>query len=214
MVLLLTAMTLITFAYVALTNLYGLCYDLADKWPSMADELFAIGDYLLGLAQDMTWSVAATTALFAWLIFLGIAYAVRVHAHIGVDLLVRLFPPALRKTFAVLSALIFMAYAALLLGSSMSWIGKLMSVNIGAEDLDQFGIKEWQVAIVVPVGLALVIARLIEALVGILRGDRLELESVEDTAALSARSTPGTDEARHGPAHTPADDSSRDAVIR
>ncbi|OLU31089.1 C4-dicarboxylate ABC transporter, partial [Pseudomonas sp. PA15(2017)] len=87
---LLAAMTLVTFSYVVFNNLYGVFYALGDTLPFGGDAMFAIGDGILYVAQEMTWSVALTKAMFGWLIFVGLAWGVRIGAHIGVDLLVRL----------------------------------------------------------------------------------------------------------------------------
>lgn len=72
---LLAAMTLVTFVYVVLNNLYTVFYSLGDTFPAAEDFFFALGDYIIGLAQSMTWSSALTRALFAWLIFSGLACA-------------------------------------------------------------------------------------------------------------------------------------------
>ena len=87
---LLGTMTLVTFVYVILNNLYTLFYNLGDAWPAASDLFFAIGDSVIEMAQAMTWSIALTKALFAWLIFFGLAYGVRTAGHIGVDALVKL----------------------------------------------------------------------------------------------------------------------------
>ncbi len=88
---LLAAMTLVTFVYVVLNNLYTPFYYLSDwlvdnQWPASAEVCVAMGDFFIGLAQEMTWSTALTKAIFAWLIFLGMSYGVRVGGHIGVVL--------------------------------------------------------------------------------------------------------------------------------
>ncbi len=44
---------------------------------------------------SFVWALELVTYLFAWLIFLGMAYGVRVGAHIGVDALVKTLRPAL-----------------------------------------------------------------------------------------------------------------------
>lgn len=203
-VFLLTMMTLVTFAYVAVTNLYNVFYDLADWVPTLETPAFAAGDFLISLAQQMSWSLALTKVMFAWLIFVGIAYGVRIGAHIGVDLLVRLFPERLQRLFGVLACVIFIAYAGLLMVASFDWLQSLFVNNIGVEDLDAFGIKEWQVAIIEPIGFGLVIARLIEVLVHILRGDQLGLEQSSEVGDLLARMETEVEEP-HAPAD-PADD--------
>ena len=59
---LLAAMTLITFVYVILNNFYTLFYWLGDFFGGNAT-LLAIGDFILDLAQAMTWSNALTLSL-------------------------------------------------------------------------------------------------------------------------------------------------------
>jgi C4-dicarboxylate transporter DctQ subunit len=86
---LLAAMTLVTFVYVALNNLYTMFYTLSDKWAWSSDLFAGIGDHLMEYAQEMTWSIALTKALFGWLIFFGISYGVRTAGHLGVDVLVK-----------------------------------------------------------------------------------------------------------------------------
>ncbi|WP_353981759.1 TRAP transporter small permease [Salinicola endophyticus] len=200
--LLLAVMTLLTFFYVVVTNLYNVFYDLGDAYPALETPAFAVGDWLLGIGQEMTWSLAMTTTIFAWLIFLGIAYGVRVGAHIGVDLLVRLLPRPWQRVCGVLSCLIFMAYAGLLMVSSAQWVDSLQVTGIGAEDLGMFGLKEWHVALIEPLGFGLIIARLIEVLVRILRGQQLGLEQsseVSDALALAQESDADSDTRRTKP---------------
>ncbi len=200
--LLLAVMTLLTFFYVVVTNLYNVFYDLGDAYPALETPAFAVGDWLLGIGQEMTWSLAMTTTIFAWLIFLGIAYGVRVGAHIGVDLLVRLLPERWQRACGVLSCLVFMAYAGLLMVSSAQWVDSLQISGIGAEDLGMFGLKEWHVALIEPLGFGLIIARLIEVLVRILRGQQLGLEQsseVSDALALAQESDTDSDTRRTTP---------------
>ena len=71
---LLAAMTLVTFSYVVFNNIYGVFYSLGDSLPFANDAMFAIGDSILYVAQEMTWSVALTKAMFGWLIFVGLAW--------------------------------------------------------------------------------------------------------------------------------------------
>ncbi|WP_285664818.1 TRAP transporter small permease, partial [Phytopseudomonas straminea] len=94
-----------------------------------------IGDGILFVAQEMTWSVALTKAMFGWLIFVGLAWGVRIGAHIGVDLLVRMFQPALQKAVAIVALLICLGYCALMAYSSEQWVALLFTLGTGAEDL-------------------------------------------------------------------------------
>ncbi|MCM2131105.1 TRAP transporter small permease [Larsenimonas rhizosphaerae] len=179
---LLAAMTLVTFTYVMANNLYAVFYAAADAMPSMEDFWFAIGDYLLEMAQEMTWSSALTKAMFGWLIFLGISYGVRVGAHIGVDLLTRTFPMPLRKLCGILVILIAMGYALLFMISSYDWVMALFNAQLGAEDLDEFHVMQWHIALIVPVGFGLVLLRLVEALINVARGRQIGLEMGDEAA--------------------------------
>jgi hypothetical protein len=49
------------------------------------------------------WALELTTVFFALMIFVGISYGVRVGAHIGVDALVKILPPAPRRAVSILS---------------------------------------------------------------------------------------------------------------
>lgn len=115
---LLAGMTLVTFAYVVFNNLYGVFYSLGDSLPFANETMLGIGDKILYIAQEMTWSVALTKAMFGWLIFVGLAWGVRIGAHIGVDLLVRQFNPANQRRVAMLAVLICLGYCALMAYSS------------------------------------------------------------------------------------------------
>ncbi|SPJ32997.1 TRAP transporter small permease [Kushneria phyllosphaerae] len=178
----LTAMTLVTFVYVMFNNLYVVFYAGADAFPALEDPLFAIGDVLLDTAQAMTWSSALTRACFGWLIFLGISYGIRTGAHIGVDLLVRTFSAPLRRACSILVLLIVLGYAVLMMVSSYDWVAALHGASLGAEDLDEFHVMQWHIAMIVPLGFALVIARLVEAFVLTLRGEQNGLQMADEAA--------------------------------
>ena len=182
---LLAAMTLVTFVYVVLNNLYTLLYDLADLWEGGNETLLAIGDGVLTLAQEMTWGNALTKALFAWLIFLGIAYGVRTAGHLGVDALVRLAPRPLQRLIGILACLCCLGYAGLFMVASYDWVKTLFVAGIGAEDLDHFGILQAYIAVVVPVGFGLVLLRYLEILVNLLRGRQLGLGLADEAAEAS-----------------------------
>jgi len=178
-------MTLVTFVYVVLNNLYTLLYDLADLWEGGNETLLAIGDGVLTLAQEMTWSNALTKALFAWLIFLGIAYGVRTAGHLGVDVLVKLASRPVQRVLGVIACLACLGYAGLLCVASYDWVKTLFVAGIGAEDLDHFGILQAYIAVVVPVGFGLVLLRYLEILVNLLRGRQLGLGLADEAAEAS-----------------------------
>ncbi|QNQ99344.1 C4-dicarboxylate ABC transporter [Pseudomonas oryzihabitans] len=169
---LLAVMTLITFFYVVVNNVYAVFYYFADLLPFLEKPLFAIGDGILFVSQEMTWSVALAKAVFGWLIFIGLAWGVRLGAHLGVDLLIKTFPPALRRSVALLAVGICIFYCGLMTYSSQQWVAALMNANIGAEDLDRFGLRQWHIVMIVPIGFGLMLIRFVEVFLRILRNEQ------------------------------------------
>lgn len=166
---LLAAMTLITCFYVLLNNLYTMFFSFGDSLESksewLSELMFTIGDYVLDMAQAMTWSNALTKALFAWLIFSGLAYGVRIGGHIAVDVVVQRFSTNTQRYLAMVACLCCLAFAGLLTVASYDWVSALKQVNIGAEDLGQYGVKQWYINSIVPIGFALVFIRFSEIFV-------------------------------------------------
>lgn len=58
------------------------------------------------LKSGIYWSEEVATGCFVWAVFLGAAAGYRHKAHVGVDLLVNLCPPRIKKTIVILVDLI------------------------------------------------------------------------------------------------------------
>lgn len=194
-VLLLTIMTLVTFIYVLLNNFYAVFYyfgGIFESSASVSDFFYGTGDLILDMAQAMTWSNALTKALFAWLIFFGISYGVRIGGHIGVDALVKLTRAPIQRLLGLIACLACLGYAALITYGSFEWISTLLQAQIGADDLGQYGIKQWHIGMIVPFGFAMVFIRYLEILYRILRHGQIGLglaDEAADAAKLSATTT-------------------------
>ncbi|MHC6227322.1 TRAP transporter small permease [Pseudomonas sp. X10] len=181
-VFLLAAMTLVTFVYVVLNNLYTLFYSLAEHWEFSSELFNSLGDHVLDAAQSMTWSNALTKALFGWLIFFGLSYGVRTAGHIGVDALVKLASKPVQRVIGIIACLCCLGYAGLLSIASLEWIGTLLRAGIGAEDLGHFGVMQWHIGLIVPVGFALVFIRFAEIFVRILTHRQTGLGLADEAA--------------------------------
>jgi len=75
-----------------------------------------------GFNTGLIWGLEMVTFLFAWLVLFGASYAVKVTAHLGVDVVVNLFGPRGRKAFALLGASVcigFIPYAIMPLGMGL-----------------------------------------------------------------------------------------------
>lgn len=188
---LLAAMTLVTFVYVALNNLYTAFYTLSDQWAVSRDLFASIGDHLMAYAQEMTWSVALTKAFFGWLIFFGIAYGVRTAGHLGVDVLVKKTSRPVQRLLAMLACACCLAYAGLFLVASVKWVAALLEAGIGAEDLDRYGIEVGYIAIIVPFGFALILARYLEILHRLYAHRQTGLGLADEAAEASKLANPG-----------------------
>tara|TARA_R110002049_G_scaffold10127_1_gene50196 strand:- start:159259 stop:159939 length:681 start_codon:yes stop_codon:yes gene_type:complete len=68
-----------------------------------------------GFNTGIIWGLEATTFLFAWLVLLGVSYAVKVTAHLGVDAVINLFDHGPRKMLAVLVGVLCIIYSVFLM---------------------------------------------------------------------------------------------------
>jgi C4-dicarboxylate transporter DctQ subunit len=191
---LLAAMTLVTFVYVALNNLYTMFYTLSDKWAWSSDLFAGIGDQLMEYAQEMTWSIALTKALFGWLIFFGISYGVRTAGHLGVDVLVKKTSKPAQRILAMIACGCCLVYAGLFLVASIKWVSAVLTAGIGAEDLDRYGIQIGHIALIVPIGFALIIARYLEIMYRIYTHRQTGLGLADEAAEASKLANPGEEQ--------------------
>ncbi|PJC02417.1 MAG: TRAP transporter small permease, partial [Gallionellales bacterium CG_4_9_14_0_8_um_filter_59_50] len=130
-----------------------------------------------------------TTVLFAFMIFIGISYGVRVGAHIGVDALVKLFPPGIRRLVSILAVLLCLVYAGMVIYGSWQYVMKMKMVGIELEDM---AIPMWTVRAILPIGFALLVLRFLPVLYNLITGksDRLHLaDEVEEALKLKAQET-------------------------
>lgn len=167
---LLAAMTLITFAQV-------------------------IARYVFN--YSFTWALELTTMLFAWLIFIGIPYGVRVGSHIGVDAFVKTLGPKAGRAVGAVAAALGIAYAVILLAGSWTYVAKMYEIAILSQDLP---VPQWVPRAVLIFCFGLLALRFTQVLVRILRGREIRLH-LGDEAAEALRhqaefEAPGAHEAK------------------
>ena len=68
-----------------------------------------------GFNTGLIWGLEAVTLLFAWLVLLGVSYAVKVTAHLGVDAVINLFDKPARRVLALIAGLVCIIYAVFLM---------------------------------------------------------------------------------------------------
>ena len=133
---------------------------------------------------SFVWALELITYLFAWLIFLGISYGVRVNSHIGVDALVKSFAPGKARAVSVAATLLCMAYAAIVFYGGWVYVGKMIDIGIMGEDIP---IPQWVPRLVLPMGYAFLFLRFGQVLFRLLTGKEAHLLGDEVEDALKYR---------------------------
>lgn len=126
---------------------------------------------------SFVWALELTTFLFAWLIFLGMAYGVRVGSHIGVDALVKALEPKAARVAGAAAALLCLAYAVILFYGSWQYVAKMYQIGILAQDLP---IPQWVPRLVLLIGFGLLIVRFAEALFRIVTGREIRMQVADE----------------------------------
>ena len=120
----------------------------------------------------VVWALELTVYLFAWLVLFGMSYGVKIHAHLGVDALVKLFPSRIQRVFGLLAVAAGLVYGAILLLGSWEYVWKLFRIGIESEDLP---IPQWVPMAILPIGVALLMFRLAQVGWRIWRGEQITL---------------------------------------
>lgn len=156
------------------------------------------------------WSAAMefNTVAFSWLILLGMSYGLKTNLHLGVDFIIKAAPNPYRKWLALFGAACCILYGVLLLDSA--WLGllgvdarggaieywaKMYKIGIGSEELrypeflqQAFGIQprihRWVVMLVLPVSLALMVYRSLQAFMDIAMNRREMIISAHEAEDL------------------------------
>ena len=150
LVLLMSAMTIVTFSQVVARYVFN---------------------------SGAVWALELTVYLFAWLVLLGASMLVRTGAHIGIDAFTGLFGPRMQRGFGLAAILVSLLYAALMLYGAWDYVSRIARFGIEAEDLP---VPLWIPLAALPLGIALLLARLVQALVAHLRGGRSGLIERQD----------------------------------
>uniref|UniRef100_E6VCW2 TRAP transporter small permease protein n=1 Tax=Rhodopseudomonas palustris (strain DX-1) TaxID=652103 RepID=E6VCW2_RHOPX len=112
-----------------------------------------------GFNSGFIWAMEASFYMFAWLVMIGIAYCVRVRAHIGVDALVNQLPPTPRRLVGLLVVALALLYAGLMIYGSYEYVYRLFIIDVEAEDIP---VARWILSLCLPIGFILLAVRLLE----------------------------------------------------
>lgn len=64
---------------------------------------------------NILWALELTVFMFAWLVLLGASYAVKKGAHLGVDAILNIVSPNLKRALGIIAAVVCVSFAFLLL---------------------------------------------------------------------------------------------------
>jgi C4-dicarboxylate transporter DctQ subunit len=158
----------------------------------------AFGQVIARYGFNTGWSAALefNTVAFSWLILLGMSYGIKTNLHLGVDIIIKAAPTSYAKALALFGAACCVLYGLILLdstwlallgidahGGAIEYWAKMYKVGIGAEELrypaflqETFGLQprvhRWIVLLVLPISLALLVYRSLQAFSDIVRGRR------------------------------------------
>jgi C4-dicarboxylate transporter DctQ subunit len=111
-----------------------------------------------GFQTGLTWGLEATSFLFAWLVLFGVSYAVKVTAHLGVDAVVNLFSPSLRRVLALIAGGLCIFYAMLLMKGAWDYWANFANLPqttgrwfpTGFEEMKRTSYRSWYEVLEVP----------------------------------------------------------------
>lgn len=130
------------------------------------------------IEASIGWAFEATTFLFAWLIFIGASWGIKIGAHIGVDAVVKLLSPSMQRVATTIAILLCILYACVVLYGGTVYVYKIYEIGIMSQDIHW--LPQWMPRFVLPLGYALVIYRLLQLLRDVLTGKRTNFNLADE----------------------------------
>lgn len=133
---------------------------------------------------NFVWAMELTGVMFAWLIFLGMSYGVRVGAHIGVDAFVKSLGKGAARAVSSLALVLCIVYAGIVAWGSVQYVSKIYDVGILMQDIP---IQQWIPRMILPLGFVLLGLRFAQLLARLARGEDVHVLGDEAEEALKLR---------------------------
>ena len=112
-----------------------------------------------GFNAGIHWAQEVTLLLAAWFVLFGASYGVKVGAHIGVDVFVKLFPHNTHRMITLIAIGLCLVYCGLFLYGSWIYLSKMKMIGIELEDLP---VPKWIPMSILVIGFVLLIIRFLE----------------------------------------------------
>lgn len=137
---------------------------------------------------SFVWALELTGVMFAWLIFAGMSYGVRVGAHIGVDAVVKSLSAGPARVVGSLAAALCIVYALIVTVGGAQYVRKMYDVGILMQDIP---VQQWIPRVILPLGFALLAFRFAQVLYRLLTGKEAHLLGDEAKDALKLKEDGG-----------------------
>lgn len=112
-----------------------------------------------GFNAGIHWAQEVTLLLAAWFVLFGASYGVKVGAHIGVDVFVKLLPQGTHRFITLIAVGLCLVYCGLFLYGSWIYISKMKMIGIEMEDLP---VPKWMPMTILIIGFVLLIVRFLQ----------------------------------------------------
>jgi C4-dicarboxylate transporter DctQ subunit len=133
---------------------------------------------------SFVWALELTGVMFAWLIFTGMSYGVRVGAHIGVDAVVKTLSAGPARMVGIVATILCIVYASIVFFGGFTYVRKMYDVGILMQDIP---IQQWIPRVILPLGFALLAFRFAQLLYRLVTGSEAHLLGDEAADALKLR---------------------------
>jgi C4-dicarboxylate transporter DctQ subunit len=154
--------------------------------------------------SNLLWALETTTYLFAWLVLFGISHAVKISANLGVDAVLNYLSPPVQRICALISVTACLAFTVLLLYGGWEYWSKF-AFQLSFLEVEDIPFPIWLQSmlgyiedgepiyekiprfipyIILPVGMALLLIRYLQAAVRIWRGEQRMLIASHEIEAM------------------------------
>lgn len=121
-----------------------------------------------GFNAGIDWAQEATLLMSGWFVLFGAAYGVKVGAHIGVDVFVRMLPSKIHRAVTLFAVLLCLAYCSLFLIGSWTYISKMKMIGIEMEDIPM---PKWVASTILLIGFGLLVIRFLQLGWKVIKGE-------------------------------------------
>ena len=132
------------------------------------------------LKVPLPWSEEIARYMFLWLTWVGAAYATKERKHVRIDIVYEKLPEAGQKVCTIISTVIWIVFLAIMVYLSVRLTA---SVASGGQIAVGSGIPMWIPYASIPVGMGLMLFRLLQNTVRDIKGAKAAKEGGEDNAA-------------------------------